>query len=116
MKYLLTWFKDRQKLVDELRQKDALILAQRQLLGYCQEFRSLCNHCETCCHWAPFYVAFHNAAHASGDKKAGGLCMSGKMTEDVTGEYTPDMLVYPYAKGGYFWVGPKFGCVHYEKK
>lgn len=26
MKYLLTWFKDRQKLVDELRQKDALIL------------------------------------------------------------------------------------------
>lgn len=29
---------------------------------------------------------------------------------------TNDELIYSYQEGGSFWVGPKFGCVHYSKK
>jgi hypothetical protein len=35
--------------------------------------------------------------------------------EDDNGE-EKDMLVYPYLEGGWFWVGPLFGCVHFKKK
>lgn len=26
-----------------------------------------------------------------------------------------DSLIYPCNEGGFFWVGPEFGCVHGEK-
>ena len=42
-----------------------------------------------------------------------GLCESDKIQEDYGHEDTTDMLVYPYLEGGYFEVGPKFGCVHF---
>lgn len=31
-------------------------------------------------------------------------------------EKHPADLVYSYYEGGSFWVGPEFGCVHWEKK
>lgn len=29
---------------------------------------------------------------------------------------TKDALIYEYSEGGRFWVGPNFGCVHWEGK
>lgn len=45
-----------------------------------------------------------------------GYCRSEKLSEDYgscIGDRS-DMLVYPYMEGGRFWVGPKFGCVHFR--
>ena len=28
---------------------------------------------------------------------------------------TSDHLVYSYSESGWFWVGPEFGCVHFEE-
>ena len=30
--------------------------------------------------------------------------------------YLNDHLVYDYLESGGFWVGPEFGCVHFEQK
>ena len=38
----------------------------------------------------------------------------------IEGRYDPDDehpadVVYSYNEGGSFWVGPEFGCIHWEK-
>jgi hypothetical protein len=38
------------------------------------------------------------------------------MAEDVGQEDTEAMLIYSYNEGGLFYVGPMFGCVHFEKR
>lgn len=45
-----------------------------------------------------------------------GHCTSQKLDEDTgqNDDKRTDMLVYDYSEGGGFWVGEKFGCVHYE--
>ena len=53
-------------------------------------------------------------------RNAEGNCQSEKLIEDWCGakqdQNSGDMLIYPYAEGGWFWVGEKFGCVHFESK
>ncbi len=46
-----------------------------------------------------------------------GHCISDKLVERDLGlsEKKVDMLVYDYEEGGGFWVGPRFGCVHYSR-
>lgn len=58
------------------------------------------NHCETC-RWR--------------DDK--GFCRNEKLTEDEgqNGDWKDDALIYSYSEGGGFWVGPRFGCVHWEE-
>lgn len=50
-------------------------------------------------------------------RHANGYCTSPKITEDCghSEEESRDMLLHTYHEGGYFWVGPDFGCVHHEK-
>ena len=55
-------------------------------------------------------------------------CTNIKLGEDfyvsLTDDEKNDMLIYPYFDGsgrrlydgGWFWVGPKFGCVHHKGK
>ena len=47
-----------------------------------------------------------------------GRCTNKKLDEDYgyNDEEAIDMLLYDYMEGGGFWVGQKFGCVHYENK
>ena len=47
-----------------------------------------------------------------------GYCISTKISEDFgqQKEEAEDMLIYSYSEGGSFQVGPKFGCVHHEKR
>ena len=42
-------------------------------------------------------------------------CTNSKIQEDYSflDEEKEDMMLYSYTEGGYFWVGPKFGCVHH---
>jgi hypothetical protein len=40
-----------------------------------------------------------------------GMCKSEKLEELIK-----DLLIYSYSEGGGFWVGEKFGCVHWAKK
>jgi hypothetical protein len=35
--------------------------------------------------------------------------------EPELGTLEGDKLVYPYNEGGAFYVGPDFGCVHFER-
>lgn len=44
-----------------------------------------------------------------------GWCEHPKLREERYGdlETEDDELVYSYYEGGWFWVGPKFGCVHH---
>ena len=44
-----------------------------------------------------------------------GCCEHPKLREERYGtlETEDDELVYSYYEGGWFWVGPKFGCVHH---
>lgn len=47
------------------------------------------------------------------------ICTNNKITEAdffSSNEDTSDMLVYPYTEGGYFKVGPYFGCVHFTAR
>ena len=45
-----------------------------------------------------------------------GRCTNKKLDDDFfySDEEAIDMLLYGYMEGGGFWVGKKFGCVHYE--
>lgn len=48
-----------------------------------------------------------------------GECTNEKLHEqDVYSFKRPeeDHLVYSYDEGGKFWVGPKFGCIHWRVK
>lgn len=49
-----------------------------------------------------------------------GHCTSGKLAEDdfrfSDDNEREDMLLYDYAEGGGFKVGPRFGCVHYSRR
>lgn len=47
-----------------------------------------------------------------------GYCTSKKLDVDIyfPEEEKQDMLLYDYAEGGGFWVGPKFGCVHHTAR
>jgi len=49
--------------------------------------------------------------------KEGCCANENKLHEEFCGdeEGTDDHLVYSYNEGGGFWVGPKFGCVHFKK-
>ena len=69
------------------------------------------DRCKTCKHWAPCT----SAVHWENDKKAGGICMSDKITEDYGQGHGADMMVYSYIEGGEFWTGPDFGCVHHQR-
>lgn len=44
-----------------------------------------------------------------------GHCNSEKLAEDwgQSGDEKMDMLLYDHSEGGGFWVGEKFGCIHY---
>jgi hypothetical protein len=55
-------------------------------------------HCETC-KW----------------RDQEGYCLNEKLHEDWGAPDVEDHLVYDYTEGGGFWVGPKFGCVHWVK-
>lgn len=56
------------------------------------------NYCETCKY-----------------RNENGWCEHPKLREERYGnlETEDDELVYSYYEGGWFWVGPKFGCVHH---
>lgn len=43
-------------------------------------------------------------------------CTNSKLDEDygLDDYLKQDMLIYDHNEGGGFWVGPKFGCVHYR--
>lgn len=43
-------------------------------------------------------------------------CRSPKIVEDCGGLFEDDQLVYEYAESGRFFVGPMFGCVHFEER
>lgn len=45
-----------------------------------------------------------------------GSCMNIKLAEDIgqSDFESQDMLLYEYEYHGDFWVGERFGCVHYE--
>ncbi len=47
-----------------------------------------------------------------------GNCENEKITEDhyhtFRDEKYADHLIYSYDEGGAFWVGEKFGCIHWE--
>ena len=45
-------------------------------------------------------------------------CTSNKLDEvgPLDAGQAQDMLIYDYQEGGGFSVGPRFGCVHHEKK
>jgi hypothetical protein len=60
--------------------------------------------CKNCAYWKP-----------TPEDHGGGQCQSENIVEDWYDDacYRPDMLVYPYSEGGYFWTGPEFGCVHW---
>lgn len=55
-----------------------------------------------------------------------GFCENPKVTEQDSYAHPPidpedspqtaDMLVYQYSEGGKQYVGPEFGCVHWEEK
>ena len=44
-----------------------------------------------------------------------GWCEHPKLRQERYGnlEMEDDELVYSYCEEGWFWVGPKFGCVHH---
>ena len=45
-----------------------------------------------------------------------GYCRSEKMWEEgIAPEDRSDCLIYDYYEGGNFWVGPDFGCVHFQQ-
>jgi len=64
------------------------------------------NTCDTCKHWME--VDVHHGDHRCDNKK--------KLGEpwDVDGE--DDNLMYAYDEDGSFYPGPKFGCVHHQKR
>ena len=68
-------------------------------------------YCETC-------VFYTKETRMTRLEKPGGWCESPKIAEDwgQGHEEINDMLIYSYAEGGSFWVGPKFGCVHHKTK
>jgi hypothetical protein len=43
-------------------------------------------------------------------------CQNKKLTDDSTLKDDSDILLYEFMEGGGFWVGPLFGCVHFEDK
>lgn len=48
--------------------------------------------------------------------RSGYICSNDKaIDEDYGQEDMTAMLIYPYQEGGSFYVGPKFGCVHFEQ-
>jgi hypothetical protein len=51
-------------------------------------------------------------------RNTAGYCQSDKLSEDrgQSDEKKDDMLIYDYTEGGGFWVGARFGCVHYATK
>ena len=51
-------------------------------------------------------------------RDAEGYCTSDKLEEEWNRKRDDDCeyLIYSYPEDGRFWVGPKFGCVHFEKK
>jgi hypothetical protein len=69
--------------------------------------------CDTCKHWVPVPVK-HPRNYQSAAINAGGLCEHDKIRE--SDGHDEDALVYSYLEGGYFWTGPRFGCVHHEAK
>jgi len=44
------------------------------------------------------------------------ICGSAKFTQGAQSGSEPDELRYSYDEGGSFYVGPQFGCVHWERK
>lgn len=45
-----------------------------------------------------------------------GYCRSEKMWEEgIAPDNRSDCVVYDYYEGGNFWVGPNFGCVHFQE-
>lgn len=59
---------------------------------------------------------FRNAENRKGNKSS---CVCPKLTDDSydSDEYNADdSLVYSYDEGGVFYVGDKFGCIHWMPK
>jgi hypothetical protein len=69
--------------------------------------------CETCVHWDRNYVS-KDLRYAIGSTY--GICQCPKLCEKAASDDSDDQLVYPYDEGGYFPVGPKFGCIHHKEK
>ena len=74
------------------------------------------NYCKTCKHWEK--VVPREGRHYVKGYVEGGYCENeGKIIEgEPYDEHPQDVMIYSYQEGGYFWVGPNFGCVHHEPK
>lgn len=62
------------------------------------------NHCYTCAHWG---VRDLNLPLRP--------CTSPKFSDGAYGPFEGDEVSYEYQEDGDIFVGPKFGCVHYEE-
>lgn len=79
------------------------------------------NTCDRCAHYlSPYedHVMITTDTFDHPDIRAGGICDSGKMSEDPSvNDY--DFEVEKDAVYGLhcsvIWVGPKFGCIHWKK-
>ena len=65
--------------------------------------------CETCKHWndtiAPYGRREYLTRKCENEKFQQGLYL---------GKEKVDELYYVYDEGGWFFTGPKFGCIHHE--
>ena len=64
------------------------------------------NKCKNC--------TFRNPDGFCGHEKIRELWGGDYMSEKEKEKYK-DFLIYGYDEGGSFWVGPEFGCVHFEQ-
>ena len=68
------------------------------------------NICKSCYYFEPVT----ERSFMSPEEAAGGVCRCPKLTENYE-IYEDDSLVYSYDEGGWFWVGPNFGCIHWRE-
>mgnify|MGYP003647466727 CR=1 FL=1 len=59
----------------------------------------------------------HRKAVKKMDELPSAICVNDKyIAESVGQKDTGDMMIYQYAEGGAFYVGDRFGCVHFKKQ
>ena len=65
-------------------------------------------HCKDC---------KHRQTVKQRDSLPASICINDKyISEDIGQTDTIDMMIYSYSECGVFYVGDKFGCVHFEAK
>lgn len=61
--------------------------------------------------------AFRAVETESSEKVLVGECQNPNLVEEFGDKGAQsEMLIYSYGEGGGFWVGPNFGCVHFEAR